>query len=352
MPSDSDELRRSTTRALSSLLDDPPAVALTTSCTHALEAAGLLLGVGPGDEVVVPAFTLSSTANAFLLRGATLRFADVDPATGNIDPNSVAERTTDRTAVVVAVHYAGVAADLPALLEQSRTLGWGLVEDAAQGLYGSLDGRALGRWGRLGAISFHRTKNVSCGEGGALVVNDPELITPADVALDKGNDRVAFDAGVVAAYQWTGLGSAWRMPIESVERLAVSLDGAAERQRRRHVIWDRYLEGLTDWAHSTGSTLPTIPDGAEHPAHIFWILLPEGASREAVREHCAARGVEVTQHYASLPTTTYGRTIAHPDDACPVAEQFAARLIRLPLDPTMDDGDLDRVLEAVTTSTR
>ena len=116
------------------------------------------------------------------------------------------------------------------------------------------------------------------------------------------------------------------------------------------MIWGRYLEGLTDWAHSTGSTLPTIPVGAEHPAHIFWVLLPEGASREAVREHCAARGVEVAPHYASLPTTTYGRTIAHPDDECPVAEQFAARLIRLPLDPALDDGDADRVGEALRTS--
>ncbi len=346
------DIRTRTTATLSSLLEDPPGLSLTTSCTHALEASGLLLGVGPGDEVVVPAFTLSSTANAFLLRGATLRFADVDPTTGNLDPASVAERTTERTKVVVAVHYAGVAADLPSLLDQSRDDGWDLVEDAAQGIFASLDGRPLGRWGRLGAISFHRTKNVACGEGGALVVNDPDLLAAAEVSLDKGNDRAAFDSGLVPAYQWSGPGSAWRMPEESVALLARSLEGAAERQRHRHRVWSRYHESLADWAPAVGARLPSIPPGAEHPAHLYWVLLPADVTRSTVQARCRSLGVELVQHYSSLPTTTFGRTLARPDDECPVAATFAERLVRLPLSPSMDDTEVDRVVETLAGSIR
>lgn len=345
---DVDTLRADTAALVSALLDGPVAVELTSSCTHALEAASLLLGIGPGDEVVVPAFTFSSTANPFLLRGATLRFADVDPLTGNLDPASVAERTSPRTRAVVCVHYGGVAADLDRLVPMAEQGDWDLVEDAAQGLFGSLHGRPLGRFGRVGALSFHHTKNISAGEGGALVVNDPALVGSVPVLLDKGNDRQAFDRGLVNAYEWSGPGSSWRMPDAAVDRLATELARRNEVQRARHRIWDTYARELPSWSSATGARLPVVPPGAAHPAHLFWVLLPPATARERFLAHCVERGVRCTRHYGSLPRTRFGRTVALPGDICPVADEFADRLVRLPLGPEMDEGDVDRVLAAVT----
>ncbi|MFZ4520004.1 MAG: DegT/DnrJ/EryC1/StrS family aminotransferase [Microthrixaceae bacterium] len=343
-------LRAATTARVAELLDAPPAVGLTSSCTHALEAAALLLGIGPGDEVVVPAFAFSSTANPFLLRGATLRFADVDPRTANLDPASVADRTGPRTRAVVCVHYGGVAADLDRLVPMAADGGWDLVEDAAQGLFGSLRGRPLGRFGRLGALSFHHTKNISAGDGGALVVNDPDLAATVPVLLDKGNDREAFERGLVDAYEWSGPGSSWRMPDAGVARLSGELDRREAVQAARHRIWDTYARELADWAPRTGARLPLVPSGAEQPAHLFWVLLPPDLPRDRFVAHCAAMDVVCTRHYGSLPRTRFGRTLALPGDECPVADSFAARLVRLPLSPDLGDDDVERVLTAVTTA--
>ena len=335
---------------LAALLDRPPAVLLTPSCTHALEAAMLLAGVGPGDEVVVPAFTLSSTANAALLRGAAVRFADIREHDANIDPASVAERSGPATRAVVCVHYGGVAAAMDELGDRCAEIGADLVEDAAHGLFATWRGTPLGRTGRLGALSFHRTKNLSTVEGGALVVNDPALVDAARVAVDKGTDRYLVEAGVRNEYQWAGTGSAWRMADPMVTLLAAQLDVADAVQRRRHEVWDRYHEELGPWATAHGVRLAPPSTEGEHPAHLFWLTVPTAGRRDAFVAHCTGAGVEVARHYGSLPLSEFGRTIARPEDTCPVAADVAARLVRLPLHHELDDADVARVVAAVTSA--
>ena len=342
--------RAATTARLAELLDDPPAVLLTSSCTHALEASMLLAGVGPGDEVVVPAFTLSSTANAALLRGATVRFADVRAEDGNMDPASLDGVVNARTRAVVCVHYGGVAADVEELGIVAATVGADLVEDAAHGLFGRWQDTPLGRFGRLGALSFHRTKNLSTVEGGALVVNDPDLVDAAMVAVDKGTDRYLMETGAATTYEWAGPGSAWRMADPMVTLLGSQLDQADEIQARRHLVWDAYQSQLAGWADQHGVALPEVRPGVEHPAHLFWVRLPDAGLRASVVDHCAAAGVEVAQHYGSLPDSAFGRTIRVEGDDCPVASDLAARLLRLPVHHQLTDAQVDRVVAALTSA--
>jgi dTDP-4-amino-4,6-dideoxygalactose transaminase len=342
--------RAATTARLAELLDDPPAVLLTSSCTHALEASMLLAGVGPGDEVVVPAFTLSSTANAALLRGATVRFADVRAEDGNMDPVSLDGVVNARTRAVVCVHYGGVAADVEELAVVAATVGADLVEDAAHGIFGRWQGTPLGRFGRLAALSFHRTKNLSTVEGGALVVNDPELVDAAMVAVDKGTDRYLMEAGAATTYEWAGPGSAWRMADPMVTLLDAQLDRAEEIQARRQDVWAAYRSQLDGWAGAHGVGLPEVRDGVEQPAHLFWVRLPDGDRRADVVAHCAAAGVEVAQHYGSLPDSAFGRTLAVEGDDCPVARDLAARLLRLPIHHELTDEQVGRVVAALTSA--
>jgi dTDP-4-amino-4,6-dideoxygalactose transaminase len=344
--------RDSVADAVSLLLDEPCALLLTGSCTHALEAAALLTGVGPGDEVIVPAFTFPSTAAAFLLRGADVRFADIDPTTGNLDPDSVTERLGDRTRVVVAMHYAGVAADVVRIGRSADDAGAILVEDAAHGVHARLAGTPLGRFGALAALSFHRTKNLTAGDGGALVVNDPALVAAARVAVDKGTNRADFDAGRVGSYEWTGLGSAWHLPDAALPILAASLANTEHIQRARHHVWASYSIGLSEWADRHGVTLPSVPSDAEHPAHIFWMTLPEGTPRDQFVARCSDGGVEVARHFGSLPDSPYGRTITRPTDRCPTASRFAQQLVRLPLHHELTDAEVERVIDVVVSALR
>lgn len=343
-----DLLREEATDVLAGLLDGPPAVELTSSCTHALEAAATVLDIREGDEVIVPAFAFPSVANPFGIRGASLRFADCDPATGNITTQEVRRCATERTRAVVCMHYGGVACDVDSLVPLCRDAGWHLIEDAAHGLFGSRSGTPLGRFGTLGAFSFHRTKNISCGDGGALVVNDEALLDRVAVALDKGTNRAAYARGSVAAYEWSGLGSAWRMPDALVPLLAGQLGQHVGIQAARHRIWDVYASELTDWARATGTRLPTVHEGVEHPAHLFWLLLPVHLRRHDFVSHCAERGIEVARHFGSLPRSTFGALAADPADVCPTAGLFGDQLVRLPLHPALSERDVERVLDAVT----
>ena len=342
--------REAVTDRLAALLDDPPAVILTGSCSTALDAAAAAVDLDPGDEVVVPAFTFPTSASAFAARGATLRFADVDPRTGNVDPAEVARLIGPRTRVVVVMHYAGVAVDLEPLAPMIADRGIDLVEDAAHGLFATLDERPLGRVGRFGTLSFHRTKNLSTIEGGALIVNRADDVERATVVIDKGTNRRTFERGDVPAYEWTALGSSWRMPEAAVRLLALELDRAAAGQARRHHIWQRYVDGLGGWAAANRVGLPVVAAGRAHPAHLFFLVLPDAAARPPFMAWCAAAGVATAWHYGSLPASTYGRRIAHPEDACPVAADLASRLVRIPLHPGLSDEDVDRVVEAVTTA--
>lgn len=336
------------TAVVASLLGDPPAVLLTGSCSAALEASAALIDLEPGDEVVVPAFTFPTSIAPFVSRGAVVRFADISPVTANVDPSSVLAKVNDRTRAVVVMHYAGIAVELQQVLPAVAAVGASLVEDAAHGLFAQVGGEPLGTLGRFGALSFHHTKNISALEGGALVVNHPDDVERAVVAVDKGTNRAAFAAGRTGSYEWCGLGSSWRMAAGHVEYLAAELERAEPIQRRRLEVHDHYLRELASWAADQGVGLPEVGPARSGPAHLFFLVLPSPADRPHFVAHCAERGVQAARHYGSMPATPFGATLQRVEDACPVADDLALRLVRIPLHHDLDAGAVDRVVDAVT----
>ncbi len=321
-------------------------VLLTTSCTHSLEMCALLLDIAPGDEVIVPSFTFVSTASAFLLRGARVVFADVEPRTLNLDPADVARKVGPRTKVVVAVHYAGVATDLEAV--RAAAPGVTLIEDNAHGLFGTWQGRPLGSFGRASTLSFHDTKNLSCGEGGALVVNDADLFERAEILREKGTNRARFFRGQVDKYTWVDLGSSYLPSDVLAAMLVAQLEGATESQAARHHIWARYHAELAAWATRHGVQQPHLPDGAVHAAHLYWMRVGDLSTRQAMIAHLAAAGVKSTFHYQPLHVSDVGRRLGGQAGDCPVSELAADTLFRLPLFADLADADVDRVIAAVT----
>lgn len=322
-------------------------VLLTTSCTHALELAALLLEVGPGDQVVMPSFTFVSTANAFALRGAEPVFADVDPATLNLDPADLAARITGRTRAVVPVHYAGVGCDLGAIGELAERHGLAVVEDNAHGLFGGYRGRPLGTFGALAALSFHETKNVTCGEGGALVLNDRSLLQRAEILREKGTDRSRFFRGEVDRYTWREIGSSY-LPADLLAAFLLGQLEARERiQERRERLWLRYRDGLDAWCRAAGARPPAVPPDRRHAWHLFHLLMPTPESRDRLIAHLREHGILAVFHYLPLHLSPVGRRLGGREGALPVTEDAAARLIRLPLFPGLTDGEQERVIDAV-----
>jgi dTDP-4-amino-4,6-dideoxygalactose transaminase len=320
-------------------------VLLTTSCTHALEMSALLLAVGPGDEVIVPSFTFVSTASAFALRGATIVFADVDPRTLCLDAADVARKVTARTRAVVTVHYAGVAADVDGLRAAAPHAA--LIEDNAHSLFGAWRGRPLGSFGTMATQSFHDTKNVSCGEGGALVLNDRALEERAEIIREKGTNRARFFRGQVDKYTWVDLGSSY-LPSEILAAVLVAqLECAADSQRVRHRVWSRYHAELAAWCAKLGVQQPFLPEGADHAAHIYWMRMRDLDTRQAFIAHLAAAGIQATFHYQPLHLSEVGRARGGTAGDCPVSELVADTLVRLPVYADLDDDAVDRVITAV-----
>jgi dTDP-4-amino-4,6-dideoxygalactose transaminase len=333
-------------RVLQSVLG-APRVLLTTSCTHALEMAALLLNVGPGDEVIGPSFTFVSTFNAFVLRGARPVFADVRPDTLNVDPASIEKAITPRTRAVVVVHYAGVACDMDAIVALARARGLPVVEDNAHGLFGAWRGRQLGTFGALATLSFHETKNITCGEGGALVVNDASLVERAEILREKGTDRSRFFRGEVDKYSWRDLGSSY-VPSEILAAfLYAQLERRDDIQRARLARWNAYAEALGPWAAAHGVAVPTVPAGADHSAHLFYLLLPTPASRDAFIAYLRREQIYAVFHYLPLHLSDMGRRFGGRDGDCPVTEDASARLVRLPLSAGLTDEEQQRTIEAV-----
>ena len=321
---------------------------LTTSCTHALELAALTLDVGPGDEVVVPSFTFPSTANAFALRGATVVFADVRADTLNLDETGLERLVTSRTRAIVPVHYAGVACAMDVITEVAAAHGVAVVEDNAHGLFGRYGRRPLGAWGDMAAMSFHQTKNLTSGEGGALAVRDADLQARAEMIADKGTDRAAFLRGQVRSYSWRALGSSYA-PSELVAAvLRAQLERAAGVQERRARVWDFYRDGLRTWASVVGAQLPVVPAECEPAYHLFHLLVPDAASRSALIDHLRAAGIDSAWHYLPLHTSAMGRALGGRPGQCPVAEDVSARLLRLPFFTDITDLEVERVVTAVT----
>jgi dTDP-4-amino-4,6-dideoxygalactose transaminase len=321
-------------------------VLLTTSGTHALELALLALGIGPGREVVCPSFTFVSSANAVLRVGARPVFADVEETTLGLDPADVERRLTPRTAALIPVHYAGVAPDMEALLGLARARGLRVVEDAAQGVAATWRGRALGTLGDAGCFSFHETKNVTCGEGGALALGDPEIARRAEIAREKGTNRAAFFRGEVDKYTWVAEGSSYVLSDVLAAILDAQLDKLEEIQSRRAAVVARYREGLAGWAAERGVRLPPeLPErGPNH--HIFFLLYPEPRLRDEALVSLRARGVMATFHYVPLHSAPHARQLGL-DVELPVTDRVAATLLRLPLHPGLTAAEVDRVVAAV-----
>jgi dTDP-4-amino-4,6-dideoxygalactose transaminase len=322
-------------------------VLLTTSCTHALEMSALLLDLAPGDEVVVPSFTFVSTINAFALRGARPVFADVRPDTLNLDESQLPRLLGPRTRAIVPVHYAGVGCEMEAILQAAAPRGIAVVEDNAHGLFGKRGRRPLGSFGGMSTLSFHETKNVTCGEGGALVINDRRYLERAEIVREKGTNRSQFFRGMIDKYTWVDLGSSY-LPADLLAAFLLGQLEARERiQAARRRIWERYRQELAGWAAGAGVRLPVVPPGCEQPAHIFYLLLPSLAARQALIAHLASRRILAVFHYVPLHLSAYGRKLAARPSDCPVAADAGDRLVRLPLFHALTAAEQSRVIEAV-----
>ena len=319
----------------------------TTSCTHALEMSALLLDIKPGDEVIMPTFTFVSTANAFALRGAKPVFVDSHPVTLNMDERQIERAITPRTRAIVPVHYAGVACEMGAIMEIARKHNLVVIEDNAHGFTGKYRGKELGTFGALSTLSFHSTKNFACGEGGALIVNDPALSERAEIIREKGTNRSRFLRGQVDKYTWVDIGSSYVASDALAAFLLGQLESEPSIQASRKKIWQTYQRELAAWADTNGVAQPVIPDDCEHSWHIYHLIMPSLDKRQALIEHLKAQSITAVFHYQALHASPIGRTFAG-DQSLPVAEAATDRLLRLPLYNDMSDDDLARVVDSVT----
>jgi dTDP-4-amino-4,6-dideoxygalactose transaminase len=333
--------------ALLERLLDAPKVLLTTSCTHALEMAAILLDVRPGDEVVVPSFTFVSTVNAFVLRGARPVFADIRPDTLNLDEGKLPALLSRRTRAVVPVHYAGVACEMVDIVRLATDAGSAVVEDNAHGLFGRYHGRPLGTFAPLATQSFHETKNISCGEGGALVINDPELAERAEVIREKGTNRSRFFRGQVDKYTWVDVGSSY-LPSDALAALLFAQLEIRDRiQARRQHLWETYAAGLAGWAAASGVLLPHVPPHCDQPYHLFYLLMPTLDDRQNLIAHLRAADVTAAFHYVPLHLSEMGERFGGRPGDCPVTEVVSDRLVRLPLFLDLSDEDQKWVIRLV-----
>jgi dTDP-4-amino-4,6-dideoxygalactose transaminase len=327
---------------------------VTTSCTHALEMAALLLNLKPGDEVIVPAFTFVSTANAFVLRGAKPVFCDIRPDTLNLDETKLEALITPRTRAVVPVHYAGVGCEMDVIMNLAERHGFAVIEDNAHGLFGKYRGRLLGSFGRMATLSFHETKNITCGEGGALLLNDPQDELRAEIIREKGTNRARFFRGQVDKYSWVDLGSSYVMS----DVLAAFLYGQLEQwqniQNKRRMIWGRYDQALVGWAETQGIRRPVIPPHCEQTYHMYYLLMPSQAARASLIRRLQQKGITAVFHYLPLNRSEYAlRSFGSGDwekrelGECSVAEELSDRVLRLPFFTSMNDNEQQRVIEEV-----
>lgn len=321
---------------------------LTTSCTDALEMAALLLNLKPGDEVIVPSFTFVSTANAFALHGATPRFVDIRPDTLNLDERLLARAINRRTRAIVPVHYAGVPCEMDAIMDLARSKRLVVIEDNAHGLFGKYRGRPLGGIGQLATLSFHETKNVTCGEGGALLINDPRYIERAEVLREKGTNRSRFFRGEVDKYSWVDVGSSFLLSDVLAAFLWAQLTAWETIQSKRRTAWEFYFKNLKDWAPTVGVRLPVIPGGVEQAFHMFYLLFPSLRMRQSALAHLKARGILATFHYLPLHRSNMGRRFGGRPGDCPVAEAVSDRILRLPFYTDITRSDQTAVIAALT----
>ncbi|HML22656.1 MAG TPA: dTDP-4-amino-4,6-dideoxygalactose transaminase [Aggregatilinea sp.] len=324
-----------------------PKVLLTTSCTHALEMSAMILDLKPGDEVIVPSFTFVSTVNAFVLRGATPVFADVREDTLNMDETKLEALITPRTRAIVPVHYAGVACEMDAIMDIANRHGVEVIEDNAHGLFGKYKGKWLGTFGSMATQSFHETKNFQCGEGGALLINDPRHAERAEIIREKGTNRSRFFRGQVDKYTWVDVGSSY-LPSEVLAAfLTAQLEQREAIQSARANLWHTYYDALDDWACEFHVRMPVVPEDCEQAYHMFYMLMPSLELRTAFIDHMKSRGILPVFHYLPLHLSDMGRKFGGEPGACPVTEDISDRLVRLPFYNSMTPEEQTRVIEAI-----
>lgn len=317
------------------------------SCTAALELAITLAGVEAGDEVILPSYTFSSTANAVVLRGAIPVFIDIRPDTLNIDETLVEAAITDRTKAIMPVHYAGVSAEMDTISAVASERDIAIIEDAAQGVMSSYQGKPLGSIGTFGAISFHETKNVICGEGGALLVNDSAFVERAEIIREKGTNRSKFLRGEVDKYTWVDIGSSYAMSDLTAAFLWSQLSEGASITDRRLAIWNRYHEAFADVESAELLRRPIVPDNCVHNAHMYYIVLPTAEGRDRMLGALRDIGVHSVFHYVPLHSAPAGVRYGRVHGSMSITDNYSARLLRLPLWPGMSDDEINRVIDAV-----
>jgi dTDP-4-amino-4,6-dideoxygalactose transaminase len=317
-------------------------VLLTQSGTGALEMAAILAAVGPGDEVIMPSFTFVSTANAFVLRGATPVFVDID-ATLALDPERTADAVSERTRGIVPVHYGGGAAAIDAIMPIARDVGGWVIEDAAQGAFAAYRGRALGSLGQLGALSFHETKNLSCGEGGALLVNDPALVDRAEIVQEKGTNRLRFVRGEVPAYTWVDIGSSFLMNELTAAVLLGQLELGEAITAARRLLWQAYHEAFADAETEEVVTRPLLAPDVHHNGHIYYLLARDRRSRDRAISGLAEQGIAAHFHYVPLHSSSAGLRYGRAHGELRRTEDVAGRLVRLPMWVGLTAADVDRI---------
>lgn len=324
-----------------------PRVMLTTSCTHALEMGALLFDIAPGDEVILPSFTFTSTANAFALRGAKIVFADSRPDTLNLDEKQVERLASKKTKVIVPVHYAGIACEMDAINAVAKATGAQVFEDNAHGLFGSYKGKPLGSLGAMATQSFHESKNITCGEGGALVFNDARYTARAEILREKGTNRSAFFRGEVDKYTWVDVGSSYVISDVLAAYLTAQLEGAAVAQAHRKQAFETYMRELAPVAAKHDVKVPMIPTGCEPAYHLFFMQMPTPQHRDALIKYLRERKIWSVFHYVPLHLSPEGQKLGGKAGSCPVVESAADRLVRLPFHSTLDAKDQARVIEVV-----
>jgi len=318
---------------------------LTTSCTHALEMSAILLEIQPGDEVIIPDFTFVSTVNAFVLRGAKPVFLDIRPDTLNLDESQLEAVLTSKTKAIVPVHYAGVGSEMDIIMNIATRYHIAVVEDNAHGLFGKYKGKYLGTFGSMASQSFHETKNFSCGEGGALLINDPALVERAEIIREKGTNRSRFFRGQVDKYTWVDIGSSYLPSDILAAFLFAQFEQREKIQLHRKQVWELYYVGLKDWANAHDVQLPCIPDDCEQPYHMFYLLLPNLELRQNLIAYLRERGVYSVFHYLPLHLSNMGQSFGGKIGDCPVTEQVSDQLIRLPFHNALTSNEQEQVID-------
>ena len=320
---------------------------LTTNCTHALDMAAILLNLDEGDEVIVPSFTFVSTVNALVLRGAKPRFVDIRPDTLNINERLIEAAINERTKAIFVVHYAGIGCEMDSIMNIAQKHNLKVIEDNAHGLFGKYKGKNLGTFGCMATQSFHETKNFSCGEGGALIINDAAFIERAEIIREKGTNRSRFFRGQVDKYSWVDMGSSY-LPSDILAGVLYShFEEAYKIQSTRKHIWDAYNERLSTWASENNVRLPFVPDHCDQSYHIFYMLLPDLEKRQAFIKYMKEKDILIVFHYVPLHTADMGKYFGYKEGDLPVTEEISDRLVRLPFYNSLTDIEQDKVIRSI-----